>query len=186
MTLAQSVRLATGRCRAAVLAVLPAACATDIAAAPAFRRTVHGPLLVVESGPDTGMGITAELRGREVACRRVPDADPIGFIVFERRGDEMAYGVYGLGLAKNPMGADRPLGGDPIAWPDKDHAQGLAWLLERIVSPADAAALVAQNRDHWFRPGLRVFFVLPGRPEDAAATPGGEAARGALRVADLE
>lgn len=162
------------------------ACAVD-AAAPAFRRTLQGSLLIVESGPDTGIGITAELRGREIVCRRVPDADPIGFIVFERRGDEVAYGVYGLGLAKNPMGAGRPLDGDAITWPDKDHAQGLAYLLERAVgSGGEAPALVARNREHWFRPGLRVFFVLPGPPEDAATTPRAEAVTGALRIATLE
>jgi hypothetical protein len=99
-----------------------AACRTEPVPAPGpapgpqVVRAVHGSLLIAESGPDTGIGITARLAQREVVCeRRDREAAPIGYIVFERRGDRMAYGVYGLGLAKNPMGSGRPLDGDPIA-----------------------------------------------------------------------
>jgi hypothetical protein len=167
----------------ALLATLTA-CAADRAA---VHRTVDGSLLIAESGPDTGIGITAELDGREVVCRNSDrDAAPIGFILFERRDMAMAYGVYGLGLAKNPMGANRPLDGAPIAWPGKDHAQGLAHLLERALPVAEATALVERNGAHWFRPGLRVFFVMPGTPEDLAAVPGASAATGALRIVTLE
>ena len=148
---------------------------------------MQGSLLIAETGPDTGIGITVELRGGEIVCRNADrDAAPIGFILFERRGDAMAYGVYALGLAKNPMGAGRPLDGDPIAWPDKDHAQGLAYLLGRAVPAAEAAALVANHAAHWFRPGLRVFFVLPGTPEDLGTLSGAAAVTGALRIATLE
>ena len=167
----------------ALLATLTA-CAADRAA---VHRTVDGSLLIAESGPDTGIGITAELDGREVVCRNSDrDAAPIGFILFERRDMAMAYGVYGLGLAKNPMGANRPLDGAPIAWPGKDHAQGLAHLLERALPVAEATALVERNGAHWFRPGLRVFFVMPGTPEDRTAVPGASVATGALRIVTLE
>ena len=89
-------------------------------------------------------------------------------------------------LAKNPMGAGRPLGGDPIAWPGKDHAQGLAYLLERALPGDQAAAVVARHGATWFRPGLRVFFVMLGTPQDLAAVPGATAVTGALRIASLE
>jgi len=150
-------------------------------------RSVHGSLLISESGPDTGIGITVELAGREVVCRNADrDAAPIGWILFERRGNAMAYGVYGLGLAKNPMGAGRPLDGDTIQWQDRDHAQALAHLLERVVPAAEATALVAQNDDAWFRPGLRVFFVVPGTPADLRAAAGAREPAGALRIVTLE
>jgi hypothetical protein len=159
------------------------ACATDRAV---VHRTVEGSLLIAESGPDTGIGITAELVGSEVVCRTADkDAAPIGFILFERRGMAMAYGVYALGLAKNPMCVNRPLDGAPIAWLGKDHAQGLTYLLERVSVP-EAKALVARNGAHWFRPGLRVFFVMPGTPVDLTAVIGASAATGALRIVTLE
>lgn len=151
------------------------------------RRSVQGSLLIAESGADTGVGITAGLAGREVVCRNADqDAAPIGFIVFERRDDAMAYGVYGLGLAKNPMGAGRPLDGGAIAWPGEDHAQGLAHLLENAIPRAEADSLVAHNAAAWFRPGLRVFFVVPGTPSDFAAVPGAPPLTGALRIVSLE
>lgn len=158
-----------------------------LTACAAVHRTVEGSLLIAESGPDTGIGITAELVGREVVCRNSDEhVAPIGFVIFERRDMVMAYGVYGLGLAKNPMGANRPLDGEPIAWAGKDHAQGLAYLLGRAVPVAEATALVARNGAHWFRPGLRVFFVMPGTPEDLPAASGASAATGALRIVTLE
>jgi hypothetical protein len=52
------------------------------------------------------------------------------------------------------------------------------------VPEAEARALVAQNGAHWFREGLRVFFVLPGAPDDADAP--GHQLTGALRIACLE
>lgn len=173
--------------RTTTLLVASAAFAGCVADRAPRLKSVHGSLLISESGPDTGVGITAELVGREVVCRNAfRGAAPIGWILFERRGDASAYGVYGLGLGKNPMGAGRPLDGDTIAWPDKDHAQGLAHLLERVVPAAEAAALVAHNDAAWFRPGLRVFFVVPGTPADLAAAPGGGELSGALRIVSLE
>lgn len=160
------------------------ACAMDRAA---VHRTVEGSLLIAESGPDTGIGITAELVGCEVVCRNADeDAAPIRFLVFERRDMAMAYGVYALGLAKNPIVVHRPLDGAPFAWLGKDHAQGLTDLLGRALPLAEATALVARNGAHWFRPGLRVFFVMPGTPEDRTSGTGAAAATGALRIVTLE
>lgn len=156
------------------------------ASRPALRATVDGALLVVESGGDTGVGITAERRDGTVCCETQDrDAPPIGWIVYEREGERRGYGVYGLGLAKNPMQVPLPLAGDSITWPDKDHAQGLAHLLGRLVPAGEGAALVQRHGERWFRPGLRVFFVMPGPPPDAATTPGGERTTAALRIAEL-
>jgi hypothetical protein len=62
------------------------------------------------------------------------------------------------------------------------------WMVSsmRQVSVAEAKALVARNGAHWFRPGLRVFFVMPGTPVDLTAVTGASAATGALRIVTLE
>jgi hypothetical protein len=172
-------RLATALC-----ALLLACSAPTPSAA---RTSVAGGLLVVETGADTGVGITAALHDDTVVCENSdPDAPPIGWLLYEREEERRDYGVYGLGLAKNPMHAPRPLTGQGIHWPDKDHIDGLAHLLQRAVSEDEARSLVESHGERWFRPGLRAFFVLPGKPPDAHSIPGAEGAIAALRIVELD
>jgi hypothetical protein len=84
------------------------------------------------------------------------------FLTFERRGEEVAYGVYGAHAAKSSMRVPTPLGGDPIAWPDRDHVQALAYLLDiHGMDVAQAEALSGRGGDSWFAEGLRVFVLAP-------------------------
>ncbi|MCA8976897.1 MAG: hypothetical protein KDC98_19395 [Planctomycetes bacterium] len=156
-------------------------------------RVLPGPVLVATHAavngrctPGEDIVVTVTASEQPIVCSRTREAPPIAFLVFERRAERMAYGVYGLGLAKNPIGVCRPLTGDPIAWPDRDHAQGLAHLLTRAVAPEIATRLVAENGGEWFRPGLRVFLVLRQASAELCGAAGVDDGCGALLVAELE
>ena len=143
------------------------------AAVPANRAFVHGTLLVVESHDRTGIGINARLHNELVVLERADLAAPsIAFLVYERDGERRGYGVYGLGGAKNPMQVPRPLLGESITWPDKDHAAGLVHVLARTVGAPEAETLVQRHGERWFRDGLRVFLVVPGSPPDVTLLDG--------------
>lgn len=120
-------------------------------------------LTVAQFRPATS-AVQAWIEGDSIICHRTIDGDPIQFVTFEREGPKTAYGVYGLGLAKNPMMVPRPLHGQPITYPDRDHAATIVSLL--LQAGVDAAAVQEVMRDHeesWFAEGLRVFFVVdPG------------------------
>ncbi|HEX9794068.1 MAG TPA: hypothetical protein VGC54_08805 [Planctomycetota bacterium] len=145
----------SARLRLALL-VLAAACGRP-------QERVIGFVREIQMAPGRSDLPVAVLRGTDgrIAHRRA-DGPPIRFLVFEREGDRAAYGVYGLGGAKNDLPVVRPLSGDAIAWPDRDPAQALQHLLEMAgLAPAAAAATVAAGADAWFGAGWRILFVLP-------------------------
>lgn len=93
------------------------------------------------------------------------NADPeleARLLTFERSSEECAYGVYALHSAKSRMEVPAPLRGEPIAWPNLDHAAAMVRLLTYAgVAPARASALVETHDAHWFGDGLRVLVVVP-------------------------
>jgi hypothetical protein len=102
-----------------------------------------------------------------IRCAREEDRARIRFLTFERRAERAAYGVYALFDAKNPIIVDVPLDGDPIAWPNRDHVEALAYLLETEgMEPARVKVLVRENAERWFGEGLRVLLVVPLTAED--------------------
>jgi hypothetical protein len=114
----------------------------------------------------------------DLVCHRRPGDDPYKFMVFERQGDDQAYGVYGLHLEKNDLPIGFPLRGDAIAWPDKSARQALAALMQHAgYTEKVAAAILQTNEAELLRPGRRVFLLckapkglrtqLPTLSEDA-------------------
>ena len=97
----------------------------------------------------------------------------IRVLTFQRRGEQAAYGVYGLHREKRLVSADLPLDGVPINWPSRTareataHLFGLSGLDDRFAENA-----VAAHWEKWGAPGLRVLLVCSARK--AAIFPGVE------------
>ena len=113
------------------------------------------------------LGFSAHLDGSTIHCARAEDRTQVRFLAFQRRGEHSAYGAYGLFGHKNPMSVPPPLEGDPIDWPDRDHLQALAYLLELAgVDSTHAASLSRDRQSIWFQEGLRLLLVVPLTDED--------------------
>ncbi|MEZ6010064.1 MAG: hypothetical protein R3F05_20205 [Planctomycetota bacterium] len=107
------------------------------------------------------LGLSLLCDGSTLRASSAVDRKHTRFLTFERRGDKTMYGVYALWGRKNPIQVQLPFD-ETIPWPDRDHAQGLAYLLEMAGTPAsDAKALVLRHATSWFNEGLRVFFLVP-------------------------
>lgn len=100
--------------------------------------------------------------GNEIDVQNSQHTLEARFITFQQRGNQARYGIYGAHSDKHHMRVPAPLRGNPIAWPNRDHAQALAYLLELTgIQPHRARALVARHASVWFRDGLRVFVATP-------------------------
>lgn len=89
------------------------------------------------------------------------DPAPMPYIVFENRGGQCDYGIYGAWREKNDMSVPRP-GPESIRYEGVDHAGALErLLLMHGLKDAEAKAMIKTWKDDWFEPGLRVFWIVP-------------------------
>lgn len=124
--------------------------------------------------------------GSTLRASSAVDRKDTRFLTFERRADKTMYGVYALWGLKNPIQVQLPFD-ETIPWPDRDHAQALAYMLAMTGTPAnDAAALVARHATTWFREGLRAFVLVPlGATDQLPGAPPATTAHHALVVVEL-
>ncbi|MCA9314054.1 MAG: hypothetical protein H6806_03255 [Planctomycetes bacterium] len=159
---------------------------------PVQARVENG-LALVDVRADAGgrleppcLGLSLLCDGSTLRASSAVDRKHTRFLTFERRGDKTMYGVYALWGGKNPIQVQLPFD-ETIPWPDRDHAQGLAYLLEMAGTPAnDAKALVAKHAEAWFGEGLRAFVLVPlGASDKLPGAPPATAARHALILVEL-
>ncbi len=130
----------------------------DVLRAPASAPNANAERLDTAALP-----LAVRRAGEGIACRRHEDGPSIHYLVFERTGAASAYGVYGLGGAKNDLPLSTPLSGDPIQWSGLDHEAALRRHLGGVgLDGAQLDALFGLQREVWFAEGLRVFFALDG------------------------
>lgn len=120
---------------------------------------------------------TVRFETDSITVARSFEGRPTRYLTFERDGVRTAYGVYALAGPKNGIPVPRPLRGEPVVWPDKDHTEALAHLLTLAGSSREEAERrVEELAPVCFAPGVRVLMVLPrpcpaglGSPGDAGA-----------------
>jgi len=128
--------------------------------------TVTGELVPLggQGVPEQPLPIRMRLDSDAIICGTRVSESTIHLMTYERKGEQDAYGVYGLAREKDKLVLDYPLAGDPINWEERDSRQALMYLLGLDgVSAADSKRLV--ERHDWLAEGLRVLF---NAPHDAA------------------
>ncbi|MCA8969130.1 MAG: hypothetical protein KDC95_05080 [Planctomycetes bacterium] len=154
--------------------LLSTACAPSVREAASARPEAYSAELLERLGPsawiftgdasawDGDAPASAQLVDGEIRCDAPPGRDPIRFWTYERRGSDEGYGVYGLGLAKNPMIVPSPLSGESITFDGMPPIKGLllisAYPIPPTFSDEGKAKLDATLRTE----GKRVVFVLRG------------------------
>ncbi|MCB9892222.1 MAG: hypothetical protein H6833_11280 [Planctomycetes bacterium] len=110
----------------------------------------------------------------QIRCDAPPGRDPIRFWTYERRGVDEAYGVYGLGLAKNPMIVPLPLAGTSVTLPGLPPLQALLRIAAYPTPPTFSNDGEAKLDTRLRSDGKRVVFVLRGSaiPPNVAREPG--------------
>lgn len=126
----------------------------------------------IESWVPVRLPVEVVLGEGELTCTRFDDGPTIRYLTFERAGERMSYGVYGLKGYKNGILVTRPLSGEPVTWPNLDHAQAFERQLRSIGLSGDRAReLVTSRGPGWFAEGLRVFFFLDEETASGAGFP---------------
>ena len=113
--------------------------------------------------------VSVQFRSNEIICGYRTEGTRIKYLIFEQKGIESAYGVYALEGDKTGIPIGTPLDGDPVGWPDLDHQQALARLLVQAgMEDSRATLITGQKADDWFKPGLRIFFVMDSAMVESA------------------
>lgn len=101
------------------------------------------------------------------------DAPSTRVFLYERRGEEEAYGVYGLQAAKNAIEVPWPFDPDSVVWDGVGPREALERLLIILGTPDPEAVLEAESRLLWSE-GARVVFLMEvdgGAPNPVAPGP---------------
>ena len=86
---------------------------------------------------------------------------PIRYLVFERRGKKVDYGVYVAGGAKNGLVVPLPFDRGGVRW-DSDHVEALErMLIYSGLYRKEAKAMLASWKHTWFEEGRRVIWIVP-------------------------
>lgn len=151
----------------ATVAVLAACHGLDRGEDAVLPPQLEGRLLLVEGRNDLARGIQVRRQDNDlIATADHRHTGIIRWLIYERDETGQDYGVYALGLAKNPIQVPLPLTTESARWPGTGPEQALERLIATVVGNEEATALVGRHRERWLRPGLRAFFLLPKSAAD--------------------
>ena len=86
---------------------------------------------------------------------------PIRYMIFERRGKKIDYGVYGAHGPKNGLVMPLPFDRNNVRW-ESDHVEALERLLVYAgLYRKEAKAMLASWKHTWFEEGRRVIWIVP-------------------------
>jgi hypothetical protein len=133
---------------------------------PAVRREAGVAWVRVPSAGGAevlGLPVVVSVEQGRIRCRRTVPGPRVLVQTFQRRGNEVAYGVYALAGAKDDLLLEPPLDGDPVVWPTRDAATALAYQLELAgLDAAGARRFVQRSAAVLLAVGNRVILTFPG------------------------